>query len=265
MPNDFGKRIYIKDERYDPIYKTVNKAFLFKSRILPVLLIFVSIGIVLSQILVPIYFFETQDDTPEVVSNSFAGVATGFSSFRFKELGSANSFAKEGGKLVQTTYTQKPEFFYITIPKLGINKAKVETASTDLNPENSLGHYNGSALPGEVGNAFVYGHSVLPAFYNPRNYKTIFSTLDNLEEGDKFQVMYDDKTLNYVVTSKRSLSPKDVNPLEVLKPDYLNESTMVLMTCTPPGTKFKRLLIPTIYFQIQWKEKRSSKETNKRI
>jgi len=104
-------------------------------------------------------------------------------------------------------------------------------------PDEFLGHYKGSALPGEPGNAFIYGHSVLPWFFNPKNYKTIFSTLGDLEAGDKFSINYKGKEMIYEVKEKETLFPNEVNPLEIWRPKYLNESTVTLMTCWPAGTK----------------------------
>ena len=56
-------------------------------------------------------------------------------------------------------------------------------------------------------------------------------------------ISYNNKTYEYIVYEKEVLSPQDVNPLANIKPKYLNESTITLMTCSPPGTKFRRLLV----------------------
>ena len=130
--------------------------------------------------------------------------------------------------------------------QLGIKDAVTETNSLSLSPDLSLGHYRGSGLPGEVGNAFIYGHSVLPCFYNPKNYKTIFSTLHQLEIGDEFTIEYNNKTYTYKVEQKKILKPDEVDPLAGYKPKYLNESTVTLMTCSPPGTKINRLLVNAV-------------------
>jgi len=140
----------------------------------------------------------------------------------------------------------EPDYFYLTIPKLKIKDALVETEAKTLNPDDSLGHYPGTSLPGENGNSFIFGHSVLPWFFNSNNYKTIFSTLGKLEPGDEFYINYNNSEYTYVVESTEELSPDDVDPLATIKPKYLNESTVVLMTCSPPGTKLRRLLVNAI-------------------
>jgi len=138
-----------------------------------------------------------------------------------------------------------PKIFYLTIPKLEIERAEVETNSRNLSPDERLGHYAGSALPGEVGNTFIYGHSVLPMFYNPRNYRTIFSTLDKLEKGDEVKVEFGEKILRYVVEKAVVLRPEDVRPLEPTSPFFLRDSYLTLMTCVPMGLGTDRLLVQT--------------------
>lgn len=225
---------YIKDESSDPIYNPVSTKFVFRMAVYPV--VFVSLGLffLITQVILPLVIFKTQDNISRPVESTILGVASGFREFEFSEL--QNEYGA-------TRAANVPEYYYLTVPTLGIDRARVDTVPPDLNPEDALGHYIGSAYPGEAGNTFIYGHSVLPAFYNPRNYKTIFSTLNRVTVGDTFTIEYNNKILKYRVEEKRSLYPKDVDPLKGFKPAYLNESTVTLMTCSPAGTKIKRLLI----------------------
>lgn len=236
MPK-FKPKIYIKDESFDPIYNTYSFSFYFKSRIVPAMLISMGILIFSTQVIFPLVFFKTHDKVTKPVSSSVLGIASGFSDYEFEEL-------KNTMNSKQQDYNT-PEFFYLTIPKLDIKDALIETNSLSLSPDETLGHYNGSALPGKTGNSFVYGHSVLPWFYNPRNYKTIFSTLDKLQPGDEIFIEYQNEKLTYVVDNQEVLKIEEVKPLDNVKPDYLNQSTMTLMTCWPPGTKAKRLVVNT--------------------
>ena len=136
-----------------------------------------------------------------------------------------------------------PKVFYLTIPKLGIERAEVETNSENLSPDERLGHYPGSALPGEVGNTFIYGHSVLPMFYNPEDYRTIFSTLDKLEEGDEIAVEFGERHFRYTVEKSVVLTPEDVRPLESPAPTFSRQPYLTLMTCVPMGVGTDRLLV----------------------
>jgi len=229
------QKIYIKDESFDPIYKSVNLPFVFKTRVLSGLLMSAGFLILGTQVILPLVSFKTQDNIKKPVENTVLGVATGFSDFDFRELDrSAEN---------PTNEPNIPEFFSISIPKLKIENANVKTDFTGSSPEEFLGHYKGSSLPGNKGNSFIYGHSVLPWFFNPKNYKTIFSTLGDLEAGDEIFITYNNKKLKYKVESEVILPPNEVNPLENWKPEYLNDSTISLMTCWPAGTKTKRLIV----------------------
>lgn len=231
----FKPKIYIKDESFDPIYNATDAHFFFRSRMIPGILLGLGMIVLITQVAFPLIFFKTHDKVTKPVASSVLGLASGFRDFEFKELNEGS-----GGKQQSANI---PEYFYMTIPKLGIKDAVVETNSLSLSPDDSLGHYNGSALPGQIGNAFIYGHSVLPWFYNPKNYKTIFSTINKLGTGDEILIKYNNQKFTYKVDDQRVMSVDEVKPLEEVKPAYLNESTMVLMTCWPAGTKAKRLLV----------------------
>lgn len=234
---------YIKDQSFDPIYKSINPYFYFQSKILSGLLMAVGFMILGTQVIIPLIFFKTQDAISKPISSSVLGVAAGFTDFEFSELKNTDDNLSDSYK---DSYSNIPKYFYLTIPKLGIKDALIESESDNLSPENSLGHYKGSALPGKTGNSFIYGHSVLPWFFNPKNYKTIFSTLDYLEIGDELQIKYNNKEYGYKVESKEILHPDNVDPLGEFKPKYLNAHTVTLMTCHPAGTRSKRLLIRAV-------------------
>lgn len=127
--------------------------------------------------------------------------------------------------------------YNLSVPKLKIDNAVVEIGGRDLSL--SLIHYPGTALPGQYGNAIIFGHSVLPQFYNPRNYKTIFSTLPTLKEGDEILVDFDGVLYRYRVMQMVEVQPKDIS---VLEQQYDGEY-LSLITCVPPGTYLRRLVV----------------------
>ena len=135
---------------------------------------------------------------------------------------------------------QRPQEFLLSIPKLKIEKAQVKVDSIKF--DSSLAHFPGSALPGEVGNSFITGHSVLPQFNDPKNYRAIFTRLSDLEIGDDVYVEMEDKTYHYSVQYSRVVDPHD---LSVLAPISQNSRNLTLMTCVPPGTNIKRLVVIT--------------------
>ena len=125
--------------------------------------------------------------------------------------------------------------YTLSIPKLKIDNAMVVIAGDDLGK--SLVHYGGTGLPGQYGTAVVFGHSTLPQFYSPTNYKTIFSLLPTLKIGDEIDITYDDMRYRYVIYEMIVLDPSDLSVLE----QRFDDSYLTLITCVPPGTYWKRL------------------------
>lgn len=179
--------------------------------------------------------------------------------FKFDELSQnatrAEQKEKENGIVYTEFMKQKinerdsvPEFFYLSIPKLNITNAKVKTNSTEMDPSDALGHYNGSCLPNEACNTFIFGHSTYastPNKYEEGDYREIFSKLSQLEYGDEFTITYNDTPYRYIVDETKIENPDEVNPLEQPMPKSLGEytSTVQLFTCTPPGTTKYRLSV----------------------
>ena len=105
----------------------------------------------------------------------------------------------------------------------------------------SLIQYPGTALPGRPGNSVIFGHSILPIFYNPKEYLSIFSTLPTLKKGDEIKVNYDGVSYEYRVEDLFEVLPSDIQVLEQNPTD----SFLTLVTCVPPGDprKPKRLVV----------------------
>lgn len=125
--------------------------------------------------------------------------------------------------------------YTLSIPKLRITDAMAVIAGDDLSK--SLVHYGGTGLPGEYGTTVLFGHSVLPQFFNPSNYKTIFSTLPTIKIGDDIYVTYDGLMYRYQVYDMVVTEPNDLSALE----QKFDDSYLTLITCVPPGTYWKRL------------------------
>ncbi len=130
-------------------------------------------------------------------------------------------------------------YYTLSIPKLRIENATVAIGGEDL--AQHLIQYPGTALPGKLGNAVIFGHSILPLFYNPKSYLAIFSLLPTLEKGDEIIISYDGVTYKYAVESMFEVTPTDIQVLDQNKSD----SFLTLVTCVPPGDprKLKRLIV----------------------
>lgn len=127
--------------------------------------------------------------------------------------------------------------FTLSIPKLKIFDAEVEVDATNFDQHLAL--YPGSALPGDEGNAFISGHSALVQFFNPKDYKKIFSILPRMEIGDEVLINLAGVEYRFLVDSKEVVEPSDVS---VISPSQ-GGRYITLMTCVPPGTSLKRLVV----------------------
>jgi sortase A len=127
--------------------------------------------------------------------------------------------------------------YSISIPKLNIVSAKVIVGEEDLSK--SLIHFLPKSQPGELGNVVILGHSTLPQLYNPKDYKTIFTYLPSLEKGDQIIVNYKNNDYRYEVYEMFVVEPTETWVLD----DSNNEPILTLITCVPPGTYWKRLVV----------------------
>jgi sortase A len=145
----------------------------------------------------------------------------------------------EGSGSSNSPITQEVSYFTLTVPKLRITNASVAIGGDDLSEH--LIQYPGTALPGKTGNSVIFGHSILPQFFDPKNYMAIFSTLHTLKKGDEIIASYDGVTYRYKVENMFEVKPTDIQILDQSRSD----SYLTLVTCSPPGNPFKprRLIV----------------------
>jgi sortase A len=117
----------------------------------------------------------------------------------------------------------------IDIPKIGANFVVVEgTGEADL--ERGPGHYQGTALPGNPGNAAIAGHrtTYLKPFYN----------LDQMAPGDPIFITTTQGRFQYNVVDTLVVDPSDV---AVLQPTPT--PTLTLTTCNPRFSASTRMVV----------------------
>lgn len=139
----------------------------------------------------------------------------------------------------------KYQDFHLEIPKINIAAPVIPNVPGGDNDkdiyfqalESGVAHFAGTKKPGEGGNIFIFGHSSF-YFWAPGDYKEIFKDLGKVEVGDEILVWYNQKEYKYKVTETKIVKLDDVS---VLAPT--NYEQLVLMTCWPPGTTQKRLII----------------------
>ncbi|MBI4058372.1 class E sortase [Candidatus Gottesmanbacteria bacterium] len=200
--------------------------------VLPLISIFIG-SFLLAWLIIPLtvqFVFYSSSSVVSPVDAEFASLA------KIRDSTSGNTNVNSWLPPAPTgTVTQAIDEYRLTIPKVRINKATVKVGSNDLSQ--SLIHFGSTPLPGKSGNAVIFGHSILPVFYNPKNYLAIFSLLPTLKEGDEIFVEVDGVDYRYVVRSSRITDPNDITGLE----QRFDNSYLTLVTCFPPGTYFMRL------------------------
>lgn len=135
------------------------------------------------------------------------------------------------------------DYYQISIPSLGIVTADVALRDEDLTKH--LVQFPQTALPGQIGSPVIFGHSTLPQFFDPKKYTTIFSTLPKVKVGSDIFVNFDNVEYTYRITKTFEVKP---NELWVLRQDY-SDKTLKLITCVPPGTTLRRLVVEASLIQ----------------
>lgn len=227
-----GKYYYAKNTR--------NKSKKVR-RLISVL--FLSVGVsVIVYILFPliswqIYFqpiFASQDVTLSIPNSDIVSLAK--SSIDLADYTKAENWFKNYNPNSNQNYIDTP-YYVISLPKINIDKATVSTIDTDL--EKHLVNYQGTSLPGKNGNAVIFGHSTLPQLFDPKNYKTIFANLYKLQTGDVIYAILHGVTYKYKIFKTVVVDPSDSSALA----QSYDNSYLTLVTCTPPGTIWKRLIV----------------------
>ena len=121
----------------------------------------------------------------------------------------------------------------VEIPKIDV-KIPIYHTTEDEVLQKAAGHLEGSSLPvgGESTHSVISAHRGLPS-------ATLFTDLDQMEEGDHFLLHILDDTLCYEVDQILVVEPKQTESLAVEE----GEDLVTLLTCTPYGVNTERLLV----------------------
>ena len=144
---------------------------------------------------------------------------------------------------VAAANTEQP--IRIIIPEIGVNAPLVYPTETKEEVfqkflENGVAHFPGTALPGEVGNAYYFGHSSDYSYKNG-NYKEVFSRLPRLNIGDSIYFEYSNSSkIEYKIIQAKIVKPTD---LSVLSQETQNEKLLTLQTSYPIGFSYERYLV----------------------
>ncbi len=122
---------------------------------------------------------------------------------------------------------------YITIDKID-TELPIYYGTAEGTLQIGVGLLNGTSFPigGKGTHAVLSAHRGLPS-------AELFSRLDEMEEGDTFQITVLNRVLTYEVDQIHIVIPEDVKDLAI-DPD---KDYCTLMTCTPYGINTHRLLV----------------------
>lgn len=136
--------------------------------------------------------------------------------------------------------------FGIVIPKIRANAKIIPSVNPFKEKEyqaaltRGVAHAKGTAFPGEGKNIFLFSHSSVD-FYEAAKYNSIFYLLDKLQKDDEIYIFYKSGKYKYKVVDKKIVNAKDVSYLNPIRQSA--DEQLILMTCWPPGTTLKRLLV----------------------
>ena len=122
---------------------------------------------------------------------------------------------------------------YVNIPRIAVS-LPIYHGTDPAVLEIAVGHIEGSSLPvgGKGTHCVISGHRGLPS-------AKLFTDIDQLKEGDTFQLQVLNRTLTYEVDQIRIVLPDQLEDLAI-DPD---KDYCTLVTCTPYGVNTHRLLV----------------------
>lgn len=156
-----------------------------------------------------------------------------------------NIVSKNQNNIFEFSAVNQPnQEFQIIIPKINI-KSKVLINIDPFNKteylaalKKGVAQAQGTALPNQEGNIFLFAHSANNSF-DLNTYNAIFYLVNKLTAGDLIYLIYQGKNYKYIVDTTKIINPNEIQYLYTSTP----KQTLTLMTCWPPGTTFKRLLV----------------------
>lgn len=134
--------------------------------------------------------------------------------------------------------------FSIIVEKIGANApvvANVDASSKEIYEKalaRGVAHALGTSFPGQSGVSYFFAHSTDTIFNVPR-YNAVFYLLWDINPQDKIVVFFNNRRYDYVVSETKITEPEDVSYFKL----RTDEQLLVLQTCYPPGTTWKRFLV----------------------
>ena len=147
----------------------------------------------------------------------------------------AKSAPLEAGEVVPPDST-------LIVPKLNVNSPIVfldsqKEKDVQAGLQGGVVRFGRMSNPGEAGNTYLIGHSS-NYWWDKGKYNYVFLLLDKMEAGDSAKIYHNGNKYLYEVVEKEIVEPNNTASL-----NQTNEPILTLMTCYPPGTTNKRLIV----------------------
>lgn len=156
------------------------------------------------------------------------------------------TFHKPDANISVSAIVAKDKDFSIVVPKIGANSKVI----ANVDPQNSLeyqvaltrgvAHAKGTSLPDESGNTFLFAHSS-DTLLNANIFNSVFYLLNKIQKDDFFYIIYKEQIYKYKVVKTEIVAPTDVKYYGSTLEEGARTAT--LMTCWPPATTLKRLVV----------------------
>src|SRR3989338_10698255 len=136
--------------------------------------------------------------------------------------------------------------FGILIPKIGANETVIANVNPAIEEEFQLAlkkgvaHAKGTVFPGMNGTIYLFAHSA-DNFWEVGRYNAVFYLIKELKENDEVVLFFEGKRFNYRVVESKIVEASDVSYL--VNSQKTGEELLILQTCWPPGTTWKRLMV----------------------
>lgn len=148
---------------------------------------------------------------------------------QFRFIAETNSSKNaQAGITIPSLYLDEPILFNVDP-----NDQKAYTAAL----KKGIAHASGTSLPDSGGLGYYFAHSSQAEFVS--RYNAVFYLLGKLHKNDLILVWHEGKHYDYSVTNTAVTESSDVTFLH----KAYDKETIVLQTCWPPGTTWKRLLV----------------------
>jgi sortase A len=123
----------------------------------------------------------------------------------------------------------RTELGRLQIPKIGVDITFLQGISLTTLDEGP-GHWPGTAMPGQVGNAVIAGHRT--------SHNKVFRNIDQLVPGDEVIFTTADGTFTYRVRETTVVTP---DAMYIIEQTW--EPTATLFACHPPGSTRERIVV----------------------